>query len=33
VQLDWLPGGHGLTRADLEIGARWFGLSSLSRVT
>jgi phospholipase/carboxylesterase len=31
VQLDWLPGGHRLTRADLEIGARWFGLSSLSR--
>src|SRR5262249_15603573 len=31
VQLDWLPGGHNLTRADLEIGARWFGLSSLSR--
>ena len=33
VQLDWLPSGHGLTRADLEIGARWFGLSSLSRAT
>lgn len=33
VQLDWLPGGHQLTRADLEIGARWFGLSSLSRTT
>jgi phospholipase/carboxylesterase len=33
VQLDWLPGGHSLTRADLEIGARWFGLSSLSRAT
>jgi phospholipase/carboxylesterase len=30
VQLDWLPGGHALTRADLELGARWFGLSSLS---
>jgi phospholipase/carboxylesterase len=33
VQLDWLPGGHRLTRADLEIGMRWFGLSSLSRAT
>lgn len=33
VQLDWLPSGHGLSRADLEIGARWFGLSSLSRTT
>jgi phospholipase/carboxylesterase len=33
VQLDWLPGGHRLTRADLEIGTRWFGLSSLSRAT
>ncbi|HEY8257342.1 MAG TPA: alpha/beta hydrolase [Gemmatimonadales bacterium] len=30
VQLDWLPGGHSLTRADLELGVRWFGLSSLS---
>ena len=31
VHVDWLPGGHGVTRADLEIGTRWFGLSSLSR--
>ena len=31
VDLEWLPGGHGLTRADLEAGSRWFGLSSLSR--
>ncbi len=33
VQLDWLPGGHVLTRADLEIGVKWFGLSSLSRTS
>jgi phospholipase/carboxylesterase len=33
VHVDWLPGGHGLTRADLEIGTRWFGLSSLSRLS
>ena len=32
VDVDWLPGGHGLTREDLEIGTRWFGLSSLSRM-
>jgi phospholipase/carboxylesterase len=31
VNLDWLPTGHGLTRADVETGSRWFGLSSLSR--
>ena len=31
VDIEWLPGGHGLTRADLDIGSRWFGLSSLSR--
>lgn len=31
VDIEWLPGGHGLTQADLEIGSRWFGLSSLSR--
>ncbi|HEX6106139.1 MAG TPA: alpha/beta hydrolase [Gemmatimonadales bacterium] len=34
VRLSWLPGGHGLTRQDLEIGREWiapsFGLSSLS---
>lgn len=30
VHVDWVPGGHGLARADLEIGVRWFGLSSLS---
>jgi phospholipase/carboxylesterase len=23
VTLDWIPGGHGLTREDLTIGARW----------
>jgi phospholipase/carboxylesterase len=32
VHVDWLPGGHGLTRADLDIGTQWFGLSSLSRM-
>jgi len=31
VSVEWLPGGHGLTRADLDVGSRWFGLSSLSR--
>lgn len=35
VKAEWIPGGHGLTRADLEIGRAWlassFGLSSLSR--
>lgn len=31
VTIEWLPGGHGLTRADLDVGSRWFGLSSLSR--
>jgi phospholipase/carboxylesterase len=25
VSIDWLPGGHALTRADLEIGRRWLG--------
>ena len=24
VRIEWLPGGHGLTRQDLEIGRRWF---------
>jgi predicted esterase len=31
VSIEWLPGGHVLTRADIEVGTRWFGLSSLSR--
>ncbi|MGH7499003.1 MAG: alpha/beta hydrolase [Gemmatimonadales bacterium] len=31
VEIEWLAGGHGLTRADLDIGSRWFGISSLSR--
>jgi phospholipase/carboxylesterase len=31
VNVEWVAGGHALTRADLEIGQRWFGLSSLSR--
>jgi predicted esterase len=31
VSLQWIPGGHALTRADLELGKSWFGISSLSR--
>lgn len=23
VSLEWIPGGHGLTRADLDTGSRW----------
>lgn len=25
VTIEWLPGGHGLTRDDLELGQRWLG--------
>jgi predicted esterase len=31
VKLDWVVGGHALTRQDLDIGREWFGFSSLSR--
>jgi predicted esterase len=31
VKLEWIVGGHSLTREDLEIGKDWFGFSSLSR--
>jgi predicted esterase len=30
VHLEWIDAGHRLTKADIEIGRRWFGLSSLS---
>lgn len=30
VTLEWIAGGHALTREDLEVGRRWFGFSSLS---
>ncbi len=30
VKLQWIPGGHALTREDLETGRQWFGFSSLS---
>jgi len=32
VDLQWIPSGHALTRADLDAGKAWFGVSSLSRV-
>ena len=25
VDLNWIAGGHGLTREDLELGRRWLG--------
>ena len=31
VDLRWIAGGHALTRADLDAGKAWFGVSSLSR--
>jgi predicted esterase len=31
VSLRWIPGGHGLTPLDVEMGKEWFGVSSLSR--
>lgn len=31
VKLNWIAGGHALTREDLDIGKEWFGFSSLSR--
>jgi phospholipase/carboxylesterase len=30
VKLQWIAGGHALTREDLETGREWFGFSSLS---
>jgi predicted esterase len=30
VKLQWIAGGHSLTREDLEAGKEWFGFSSLS---
>jgi phospholipase/carboxylesterase len=31
VKLQWIAGGHALTREDLDTGREWFGFSSLSR--
>ncbi len=31
VKLQWITGGHALTREDLETGRQWFGVSSLSQ--
>ena len=31
VDFRWIPGGHALTREDLDAGRSWFGVSSLSR--
>ena len=31
VDLRWIPGGHALTREDIETGKTFFGVSSLSR--
>jgi predicted esterase len=33
VTVQWIPGGHALTREDLESGRAWFGVSSLSRTS
>lgn len=30
VKLQWIAGGHALTREDVDIGREWFGFSSLS---
>jgi phospholipase/carboxylesterase len=30
AHLEWIDAGHTLTREDVDIGRRWFGLSSLS---
>lgn len=31
VKIQWITGGHALTREDLEAGRQWFGFSSLSQ--
>ncbi len=33
VSFDWITAGHGLTAEDLDVGRKWFGLSSLSPST